>query len=173
MTITIRAAGIEDAAAIAGIRVRSWQAAYRGMVPDSLLDGLSTEVDTPRFRGVLERLTETNQRAWIAEDDGMATGFAISGPPQEDDLAAGAGEVHLLYLEPDRRRGGIGGILLDHAVADLRADGFAPIVLWTLQANTPARAFYEAGGWRHDGTVKAFVVEGIEVPEVRYVLGDS
>jgi hypothetical protein len=37
----IRAATISDAYGIAEIQVAGWQAAYRGLMPDSLLDGLS------------------------------------------------------------------------------------------------------------------------------------
>jgi hypothetical protein len=41
MGTVIRDATATDAAAIAGIHVRSWQSAYRGMIDDVVLDGLS------------------------------------------------------------------------------------------------------------------------------------
>ena len=37
----IRAATISDAYSIAEVQVAGWQAAYRGIMPDSVLDGLS------------------------------------------------------------------------------------------------------------------------------------
>jgi len=43
MRVTIRQATVEDAAIISFIGVTSWQAAYRGIVPDSYLDSLSVE----------------------------------------------------------------------------------------------------------------------------------
>jgi hypothetical protein len=39
----IRKAAVEDAAAIAMVNVRSWQIAYRGMMPDSFLDAFDVE----------------------------------------------------------------------------------------------------------------------------------
>jgi hypothetical protein len=42
----IRAAQIEDAKQIAEVHVASWRAAYRGILPDSMLDNLSVEKRT-------------------------------------------------------------------------------------------------------------------------------
>jgi hypothetical protein len=36
----IRAARMEDVPQIAAVHVRSWQAAYRGLLPQAYLDGL-------------------------------------------------------------------------------------------------------------------------------------
>jgi hypothetical protein len=43
---TIRPATAEDAAGIAAVHVRSWQVAYRGQLPDALLDSLSVDQRT-------------------------------------------------------------------------------------------------------------------------------
>ena len=50
---SVRAATPADAAAIAGVHVRSWQAAYRGIVPDEVLDGLSLPDREQRWRSIL------------------------------------------------------------------------------------------------------------------------
>jgi hypothetical protein len=39
----VRPATPDDADAIASVHVRSWQAAYRGIVPDAMLDALSIQ----------------------------------------------------------------------------------------------------------------------------------
>lgn len=41
--ITVRHATANDAAAIAQVHVASWQAAYRGLLPEALLVSLSVE----------------------------------------------------------------------------------------------------------------------------------
>ena len=41
--MNIRAAVAADARGIAEVHVRSWQAAYRGQIPDSVLAGLSVD----------------------------------------------------------------------------------------------------------------------------------
>ena len=45
MPVTVRDATVDDARAIAEVHVASWRWAYRGQLPDDLLDGLS--VDDP------------------------------------------------------------------------------------------------------------------------------
>ncbi len=41
--MTVREAQPQDAAEVAGVNVRSWQVAYRGLFPDDYLDGLRAE----------------------------------------------------------------------------------------------------------------------------------
>jgi hypothetical protein len=41
--LSVRAATPDDAAAVAGVHVRSWQAAYRGLIADAYLDGLNPD----------------------------------------------------------------------------------------------------------------------------------
>jgi hypothetical protein len=40
MEVRVRQAVVADAPGIAAVHVRSWQAGYRGLMPDELLDGL-------------------------------------------------------------------------------------------------------------------------------------
>jgi hypothetical protein len=41
--VVVREASVNDAAAIADLHVRAWQMAYRGIVPDAILDGMSID----------------------------------------------------------------------------------------------------------------------------------
>ncbi|MGH2840330.1 MAG: hypothetical protein ACRDKY_05850 [Solirubrobacteraceae bacterium] len=59
--MTVRTATRDDAHPIARVHVRSWQVAYRGLLPDAILDGLSVE----------ERRTIWHQL--LANDDGIFT----------------------------------------------------------------------------------------------------
>ena len=52
--LTVREASQGDAAAIAGVHVRAWRVAYRGLLPDDLLDRLSVEDREESWRGILE-----------------------------------------------------------------------------------------------------------------------
>ncbi|MGE0546419.1 MAG: ribosomal protein S18-alanine N-acetyltransferase [Kofleriaceae bacterium] len=72
-------------------------------------------------------------------------------------VAAGAegtdragGEVHILAIatHPDRRRGGIAGRLLDHALAAGREVGATVATLEVRRGNRPAIALYERAGFR-------------------------
>jgi ribosomal protein S18 acetylase RimI-like enzyme len=71
---------------------------------------------------------------WVAVDDDAVRGF----------LALDGSYVDRLYVHPGAQRRGVGGALLDRAMA-LRPDGIA---LHTHQRNLAARAFYEKRGFR-------------------------
>jgi len=45
----LRPAQPADAAAVARVHVRSWQVAYRGLLPDEYLDGLQPEDRAPHY----------------------------------------------------------------------------------------------------------------------------
>ena len=60
-----------------------------------------------------------------------------------------AGELHVLAIatHPDRRRAGIGKLLLDRAIADARAAGCAHATLEVRRGNDAAIALYERCGF--------------------------
>jgi ribosomal protein S18 acetylase RimI-like enzyme len=163
----IREAEPKDAVAIAEVHVRSWQAAYRGQLTDEYLDGLSVDERLEQHRRSLEQ-PRAEWRTWVADDDGRVKGFAVTGPSEDADAEPSTGEVYAIYLEPDRVGTGLGRELLEHALADLRERGFSVVTLWVLQTNERARRFYEAAGWRTDGTEANERVDCEMRPTVRY-----
>ncbi len=170
-TLVIRRAGTADARAIAEITVSGWQAAYRGLMPQGFLDGLSVPAREVGWRNLLENEGE-GAASWIAERDGQVTGFVSSGLPRDDDLPADSAEVYAIYVAPAEWRRGAGRALLETATAEWRARGAATLALWVLEGNTRGRAFYEALGWRPDGSRRDLQLGGESVPEVRYRLVD-
>jgi GNAT superfamily N-acetyltransferase len=156
----------DDAEAIARVHVRSWQAAYRSVVPDAILDGLSVEGRAAWWRSTISGAGDT--RVWVARPSGTVEGFAVTGPARDDDLPPGAGEVHAIYLDPSVWSTGLGRVLFGAAVADLDGRGFAPLVLWVLSLNPRGRHFYEAAGWRVDGASRMLDFDGKPIEETRY-----
>lgn len=73
-------------------------------------------------------------RVWVARRDGLIVGF----------MALDGGDLNQLYLRPGHYRQGIGSRLLD--IAKRECPG--RLQLFTFQHNAPARAFYEAHGFR-------------------------
>jgi hypothetical protein len=47
--VHVRPARPDDAAAVAGVHVRSWQAGYRGLLPDAYLEALRPEDRMDRY----------------------------------------------------------------------------------------------------------------------------
>ena len=70
----------------------------------------------------------------VAEDDSGVIAF----------LAKQGDQVRLLYTRPDRIGRGAGTQLIEAA----KSSGVAALELWCFQANTRARRFYEAHGFR-------------------------
>ena len=161
--VRIRSARLEDADAIAGIRVRGWQTAYRGQLPDAFLDGLIVEPD--RWRSYLAE-PAPGRHALVAETDGVVNGFVTFGPSRDQD--APGGEIYAVYVDPPRYGRGIGTELMAAAESQLSADGHDNAVLWTLTSNERTRRFYERLGWRTDGTTKTDARLGVALEETRY-----
>jgi ribosomal protein S18 acetylase RimI-like enzyme len=145
--------------------MRSWQTAYRGILPDEFLDALSIPEREQRVREVLTS-GRPGRRVWVIESSRGILGFSDAGPSREDDAPNEAGEVYAIYLDPTAVGQGLGRELFAHTVEDLRQAGYRYATLWVLEANTRARRFYENAGWRPDGTSSRW--ERFNVNALRY-----
>jgi ribosomal protein S18 acetylase RimI-like enzyme len=147
------------------MHVRTWQVAYRGLIPDRHLDDLDVEARASRyafdFGGPPQPVT------WIAVDDDDVLGMVCVGAGRDDDLP-GVGEVWALYVSPDRWRSGVGWALLVKGKQLLIEAGFTEGFLWVLRDNARARRFYERAGWHVDGVTKTVEIGGRALVEVRY-----
>lgn len=160
----LRDARPEDAAEVAGVHVRSWQAAYRGLLPDEYLDGLRPEDRAGRY--TFHLAGPDHPATVLALDEGRIRGFATTGPARGDGETAGA--IYALYVDPDAWRRGIGRLLIRDARSRLARAGFTEAILWVLTGNEQAEQFYRAEGWRPDGRRREDVVWGIRVSETCY-----
>jgi ribosomal protein S18 acetylase RimI-like enzyme len=161
---SVRPATADDAPGIARVHVDSWRAAYAGIVPRSVLDGLSVERREAFWRS---DLSQPDHRLWVATSHTIV-GFAATGPARDDDLPAGAGELFAIYVLPDSWGRGYGAALFRAATTDLTARGLHPLVLWVLTENTRGRRFYELMGWSPDGSTRELDFAGTPIQEVRY-----
>ena len=172
---TVRLATADDAAAIADAHIRGWQAAYRGLVPDRILDDFDVARRTTWWaaRIAAQATADLGERTWVVHAGRAVAGFAASGPAGDEAAPppAGAGEVFAIYLAPEHLRRGLGRVLFEHAIGDLRARGFAPIVVWVFEANEGARRFYEKAGFAPDGARHVGRFEDVGIPEIRFRLG--
>jgi ribosomal protein S18 acetylase RimI-like enzyme len=168
--LAVRPAGPSDAAAIAGVRIRSWRAAYAGIVPGTYLDGLDLASEAAIWRERLGAAAAVWVRvAFIAEPPvpPRLVGFVTAGSARhagED----GLGEVWAIYVDPEAQGRGVGRALMDAGVRGLATRGFREAILWVFEANAPARGFYERMGWTPDGAAKPFAIGGAAPIELRY-----
>jgi GNAT superfamily N-acetyltransferase len=93
-----------------------------------------------------------------------------AGPPERDVVGLepipGRAHVSAVFTHPDRWREGIAAGMLELAEEAMRAHGYREVQLWTPR-QAPARRFYEASGWRHDGR-EQWLAE-LALPIVAYV----
>ena len=163
----MRTAISADATAVASVHVESWRAAYRGQLPDELLDNLSVDRRAERWRGVIGA-TGASDAVLLLERAGSIEGFAHVCEARDNDAGRGVGEVSAIYLRPSSWGQGLGRELMAAALSHLAGAGSASAVLWVLATNERARRFYEAGGWEHDGAERTESIGGRGVAEIRY-----
>lgn len=163
----LRRAEPADAPAVAEVHVRTWQAAYPGLIPQDYLDALRPEDRLGQWEQAL------GAAPWpavvVAEDDGRVVGFTSFGPSRDEDAdPAEVGEVQTVYLDPAHWGHGDGAELLGAAVDELRRAGFRRATLWVLDTNARARGFYEHLGWQADGATMRHDWGAFVATDVRY-----
>ena len=192
MGIALRDARRGDELAVAELHVRSWQEAYRGIMPADFLAALDSGERAERyeFEAGEERPTtvlavETGLGGeGVGEDPSLTNsvevrsgssptpferiaGFATFGPSRDGD-AAGLGEIYALYVDPDRSAGGVGRKLMSEARRRLSEAGMDEAVLWVLRGNKRAQRFYEREGWEPDGAQRFEHPYGIVSDVIRF-----
>jgi GNAT superfamily N-acetyltransferase len=157
MGVQLREARRGDELAVAELHVRSWQEAYRELMPAEFLAGLDPRDRAGRydFGGGDDAPTTL-----VAVEGDRIAGFVTFVASRDVD-APGLGEVVALYVDPDRHEGGVGRLLMAEARRDMRESGFAEAILWVLDGNVRAAGFYEREGWSPDGARREENVYGI------------
>ncbi|RZQ65879.1 GNAT family N-acetyltransferase [Amycolatopsis suaedae] len=161
MDALIRRATVGDAAGIAGVTVRGWQAGYAGLLPDAFLGSMSVADRADAWTEAL-RAPDPRSATLVADLAGAVAGFAHTGTDGT------RGELRALYVEPDRWRTGLGRALHDAALDAMRGKGFDVATLWVLDTNIRGRQFYARLGWTPDGGQRAEPMGEIVLHVVRY-----
>jgi GNAT superfamily N-acetyltransferase len=161
----VRAAVPEDADEVARVQVRAWRSAYRGLIAQDFLDGLTPAFFADRY--TFGRVGLGLPSTLVAVDGSAIRGLATTGLCREAGFP-NFGEVMAIYVDPAHTRTGVGRLLMAAARQRLRAVGVAGALLWVLDGNAGARRFYERDGWCFDGTRRTTTFGGAPVQQVRY-----
>ncbi|WP_136709285.1 GNAT family N-acetyltransferase [Agromyces sp. H66] len=130
----IRAARSTDVPAIARIWRDGWADGHAGHVPEELYRHRTADTYPARVRDRLDR-------TWLAERDGIITGFVV----------VVGDEVEQVYVDAAARGTGVAAMLLEHAERVVAGAGHQLAWLAVVAGNARARAFYERSGWRDTG----------------------
>ena len=140
----IREAVLEDVAAISHLHLRSWLKVYRGLLPDSIVDGYTLEEREAFWR---ERFLSHPVTTFVAEKEGRMAGWIVAGASRLPDAEKDEAELIGLYIDPDFWRQGVGSTLWNHAKAELMAESFVCAAVLVLHNNRGAETFYEKLGF--------------------------
>lgn len=160
----IRYADINDAQILGDISNKAWNAAYKNIVPDHILNNISTEKRKSYFEKSILNHWEHNA---LIFNDNEALGFIALVKCRDSDKDDSYGEIGGLYLYPQYRHQGIGCKLILWGLNELKKSGYKTATLWVLEENLSARTFYEKIGFAHYGTIKEINL-GKQLNEYRY-----
>lgn len=151
LAIDIRKAEPHDADAIASVHDRAWRGAYAGIIPHKALNKMVGRRGTSWWADAIKR----KATVLVVEIGGEVAGYATLGRNRARELKQ-QGEIYELYLSPEYQGIGLGTRLFSAAREMLRSHGFDGLVVWALEENEGALAFYEGAGGKD-------VAEGVEV----------
>jgi len=117
----LRPAEPDDAISVARVHVRSWQVAYRTLLPDDYLAQLRPEDRAQTYD--FASLDPLKPQTIVAVEEGLIHGFVTTAPAREPDLPD-RGELCALYVDPEKWGPGIGLALVSAARASLFGLGF-------------------------------------------------
>jgi ribosomal protein S18 acetylase RimI-like enzyme len=164
VTITIRPARAVDLGAVAAVHTRARTEAYAGIVPAEALRAVSADAMAQWWAQRWGHERSTHRMAVAVDRTAGVVGFTYVGPSQ----VAGTGELYAIHVDPDRQGTGIGRALMRGALATLAELGESRAELWVLAENSPARRFYERGGWLGDGAERRAPVGPALTRQLRY-----
>lgn len=150
----------DDRLAVSRIYVESWRYAYKGIVPQSFLDGISEG-------NWVKNLDREGIFHLVAAEDGKLVGTSSYCRSRFPEYAE-YGEIISIYFLPEYIGRGYGKKLLAAAVEKLSEMGFRDVFLWVLEENRGARAFYERCGFFPSGDKTTSDIGGKVLTELHY-----
>lgn len=120
----------------------AWGETYKGLMPDSILEGRSLE----RW---VQRTKENSENKYIAFANGKAVEI-VGFLPQARDFVTDneSGEIVALYVLKEYQKQGIGKALMNKALKDISSD---KVTLFVLKGNENALEFYKHMGFELTG----------------------
>lgn len=145
-SVTVRDSRPADIAAVAALRVESWDETYRPLIGGEVMDRM---LDVGDHRREIERLlNQKDPLLLVAEDgDSALAGFALSHIGSD-----GEPFLESLHVNPGLRSHGIGALLFRETAARWAARGHRTLSLHVVASNLRARRFYDRFGGREVGT---------------------
>lgn len=139
---TIRPIRPEDLPAVGRLYTDSWERTYRGLIPNQVLDDMTSEKSTEKWRDYLAR---RENGVFVVERNGAVEGFAACCPfPERENSAL----LDSLHVAPGAQGNGWGRRLIARAARWAREKGFRELTVFVVQGNRRAESLYRGLGAR-------------------------
>ena len=172
---SIRAITPADISGLAGLHVRCYREANRGILPNDYL----AKIKAGGFQGEWERSFTQGvsgepalERHFVAEDSraGMV-GFISVGPSRDAQLKY-EGEIYRFHVLADYQQRGAGRDLLAASVEFLRKRRMNSLIAWFFEGNAGAKEFFENLGAVSVKLKKDVVIDGTRLVSIPYAWED-
>jgi lincosamide nucleotidyltransferase A/C/D/E len=164
-SVPVRVATVDDVAAVCTVRMRSWRAAYHGLMPQAVIDSIDIGTMWSAWRAAVRVPPSPAMRLFVAGPPGTVHAYAMVRP---DDGNGRAAQVAAMYSDPTAWGTTAGWSAFTTGVEFLRSLGYADLSLWMLKGNGRAGRFYERAGWLPDGEEQTTTTAEGSYVEVRY-----
>ena len=154
-----------DAKRVAEISANSWKFAYRGLMPDLVLDNIDIQKREINWREGFDTLP--NLIRIVACENNQVIGFASGRDFREEDSQF-KGELWAIYVEPEYMGKGVGKALMQEFKLRLRTLEFKEMYVWVLHNNKQAQQFYQKNAGQLTEKTKFFSIDGHDLKEVCY-----
>ena len=164
-SIQVRPATLRDAKGIAEIHVAAWQDAYKGLLPDSVLDALSVQKRQAFWR---EAIDLCEPQVVVAHIDNELMGFVGFDRSRDKGTPSSTGEIWAMYANPIHWDKGVGLALWDAARDGLQEEGCTKVTLWSYLRNERALRFFDLAGFKRElKTAKTVPLGAVKLEEIR------
>lgn len=143
---TIRPFAAHDEGDIVDLSIQAWApvfASFEAMMGRNLY--VRVHPDWRRDQAAAVRHALEDNETWVAEADGRVAGFVNV----VFDVPGRSGEIYMVAVDPAMQRRGVGSLLTERAIDEMRARGIDLAIVATGgdPGHAPARATYERAGF--------------------------
>jgi ribosomal protein S18 acetylase RimI-like enzyme len=150
--VEIVSATLADAPGLRDLHLTTWELTYRTRAAEAWFGERLAAHAVRDWGEVVGSQAARGGEVLVAKSDGWIVGLCQYGPSEDPDHdPEQVGQIQRLYVHPKRQRIGIGTSLLAASVDRLRQAGADTAILWVLETDQRAQAFYERLGWEPDG----------------------
>ena len=162
-----------DEHGIASIHVTTWKSAYRGLLPDAILDSLSITESAAQWAQCIQR---GQGCLFVCEREGIVVGFIFCDAYRNGSLGCDSSqqgelaELYTLYVSPEEQGKGVGTRLFHRSISWLTAAGYTSLAVRVLDGNDSAIKFYRRLGFSPVGEPQSSELKGVNIKENELIL---